>query len=353
MSTFAVTTEVIEKIWDHPNADRLQLAKLAGMDYQFVVPKDKYSEGQLVFFFPVDSLMPTYLLEYIGLTGKLSGKDKNRVKTIKLRGEFSVGLIAAPDELGMMTPTEAGLDFTEKLGVTKYEPPEFISKNAKTSSLPPELHVYDIESCERWPDVVEALMDIPCLITEKLEGSNYAALLRKDGSFVVCTRRQSVEELEGQTHTWWEVTRVYDIPALCKFIMDRYDDVEPDYVVARGEVIGPGIQGNIYNLKQHELRIFDIELNGIPMDADLWYDLANDLYIMQTRNVPILSAYTTLRDYLKGRPIKEASTGMSVLNPDKLREGIVIRPMTEQTHPKLGRVILKQRSPEYLLKSDT
>lgn len=348
MSTFAVTTEVVEKIWDHPNADRLQLAKLAGMDYQFVIPKDKYSEGQLVFFFPVDSLMPAYLLEYIGLTGKLSGKDKNRVKTIKLRGEFSVGLIAAPDELGMMTPTEVGLDFTEKLGVTKYEPPEFISKNAKTSSLPPELHVYDIESCERWPDVVEALMDIPVMITEKLEGSNYAALLRKDGSFVVCTRRQSVEELEGQTHIWWEVTRRQNIKEFCEDITYRYGML-PQTVTVRGELIGPGIQGNIYGLNKHELRIFDIEIDGTPVDAQQYLELMEG----RPDYVPELCIGKTLRESLGGETTKQASTDKSILAPDKLREGIVIRPMTEQTYPKLGRVILKQRSPEYLLKSDT
>jgi len=40
------------------------------------------------------------------------------------------------------------------------------------------------------------------------------------------------------------------------------------------------------------------------------------------------------------------------LNTAALREGIVIRPMIEQRDERLGRVILKQRSPDYLANSD-
>lgn len=42
----------------------------------------------------------------------------------------------------------------------------------------------------------------------------------------------------------------------------------------------------------------------------------------------------------------------STLNPEALREGIVIKPLTERRHPELGRLFLKQRSPEYLAESD-
>lgn len=348
MSTFAVTTEAVEWVKEHTNADSLELAKLRGLDFQFVVPKNSVVEEEVVLYFPVDSLLPEYILEYLNLTGKLSGKDKNRVKTIKLRGEISQGIIVPQFELGLYPTHTVGLDLTEKLGVIKYEPPEMISKNARTMTLPPELHVYDIEGCERFPDVAEALMDIPVLVTEKLEGSNYAAMLRKDGSFVVCTRRQQVEELEGYTHTWWEVTRKQNIKWFCEDIMNRYGGL-PQFVTIRGEVIGPGIQGNYYGLTQHELRIFDIDVDGTPVDASQYLELMED----RPDRVPELYFSGTLRAYLKDKTVKEMSTDKSRLAPDKLREGIVIRPMTEQRHPKLGRVILKQRSPEYLLKSDT
>ncbi len=349
MSTFAVTTEFIEKIYPHSNADSLELAKLEGMSFQFVVPKGKYFEGQLVLFFPLDSLLPEYILEYIGLTGKLSGPKKNRIKTIKLRGEISQGLLVAPDELGMMTLNTPGLDMTEKLGVTKYEPPENLSKNARTRSLPGEISYYDIEGAQKWSAVVDALMEIPVLITEKLEGSNYAAMYKKDGTFVVCTHRQQVEEIEGYTHTWWEVSRRQKIPELCQKIMDAYEGLA-QYVVVRGEVVGPKIQGNYYGLPTYHLFVFDIEVDGKVIDAWQWLAYRN---LGWFDSVPVLEISVPLKTYLDGKTLQEKSTAQSTLNPKLLREGIVIRPMTEMNWEKLGRVIIKQRSPEYLLKSDT
>lgn len=63
MSEFGVTLEKISKIWEHPNADRLELASIEGMTYQFVVPKGQYIEGDAVLYFPVDSLIPQEHLE--------------------------------------------------------------------------------------------------------------------------------------------------------------------------------------------------------------------------------------------------------------------------------------------------
>ena len=60
----------------------------------------------------------------------------------------------------------------------------------------------------------------------------------------------------------------------------------------------------------------------------------------------------TLRDWLNGRSIAEVSDGKSVINPTLAREGIVVRPMQEQRDLEFGRVIIKQRSPQYLAVSD-
>ena len=60
-----------------------------------------------------------------------------------------------------------------------------------------------------------------------------------------------------------------------------------------------------------------------------------------------------LRDFLKGQTIKQASNGTSMLEINQKREGIVIRPMTEADVEGFGRLILKQRSPEYLAENDT
>ena len=58
-----------------------------------------------------------------------------------------------------------------------------------------------------------------------------------------------------------------------------------------------------------------------------------------------------LREYLNGKTIRYASNGKSVL-ADTKREGIVIKPLIEEFHPILHRLLIKQRSPEYLAGTD-
>lgn len=93
MSTFAVSVEFISNLRPHPDADLLELAGLVGNDYQFVVPKNVYRNGDAVLYFPVDAVLPETLLQKIGLSGKLSGKRKNRVKTKLIRGVASQGIV--------------------------------------------------------------------------------------------------------------------------------------------------------------------------------------------------------------------------------------------------------------------
>ncbi|KAF0246971.1 MAG: hypothetical protein FD180_194 [Planctomycetota bacterium] len=63
--------------------------------------------------------------------------------------------------------------------------------------------------------------------------------------------------------------------------------------------------------------------------------------------MPVLSRGVTLRSFLAGRTLKEVSNGRSLLF-DAPREGLVVRPMEERQVPGFGRLVVKQRSPEYL-----
>src|SRR5215470_1276464 len=99
MSTFAVTVERIGRIWKHDNADLLEMASLEGKAYDFVVGKGDFQSGDTVIYFPVDSLLPDWICSRLNLTGKLAGRDKNRVKTVRLRGNISQGVVCNPRQL--------------------------------------------------------------------------------------------------------------------------------------------------------------------------------------------------------------------------------------------------------------
>lgn len=149
MSTFKVEVVRIDEVRPHPNADRLSLARVRG--FQVVTERDLYTEGDFAVYLPEQAVLPPLLLRALGVEDKLAGKEKNRVKTIRLRGELSQGMLVParllldlvtsqeslrnrlretyPDHVrdlgggGTHMQFETGLDLTEVLGVTKWEEP--------------------------------------------------------------------------------------------------------------------------------------------------------------------------------------------------------------------------------------
>ena len=357
MSIFAVTVERIAEVREHTNADRLEMARLASMSYQFVIAKGSYKPGDLVVYFPIDSILPQAVVTAIGLDGKLSGSEKNRVKTVRLRGEISQGVVASPEVLipgwNANVGFHEGQDITELLGVTKYEPPIIPSQAGNLVPLPDMVSVYDIEGAERFGEQVEQyLLDAPVMITEKLEGSHFAASFYADGKIAVSQRRFRIEPVEGAEHDWHKAARTSGLldklPRL-KAEVERRLGRAFQVVTVRGEMIGPGIQGNYYKLPAQALRVFEIEANGTPLEANIYLNLIDEFEIDA---VPLLASNVILRDWLVGQNLAQASNGKSILNPSAIREGIVVRPMNEVRSELLGRVIIKQRSPEYLAVSE-
>ncbi|MBI4703576.1 MAG: hypothetical protein HY744_20890 [Deltaproteobacteria bacterium] len=347
MAAFGVTSEQIKSTRPIPDADRIEVATLAGMDFEFVIPKGQFSPGDRVLYFPVDSLLPAPLIERIGLTGRLAGKDRNRVKTIKLRGQISQGLVASCD----LVP--AGMSDAEQitalLGVTKYEPPEEICLGAVLTRLPAGQGKFDIESADRYVEVAELLMDQPAFITEKVEGSNLWVRAEPDGTTIVGQREHSVTPREGGEHTFHVIARRHKLAELAASLATGHG--RP--VVVYGEALGPKIQGNIYKLANYSVRLFDIKVGPGFLAPAAFLDAVREGLGNTDLVVPVLQAPdgTTLRAWLGGRTIKEASNGRSLLL-DRMREGIVIKPLTEGHHPAIGRLVVKQRSPQYLAKSE-
>jgi RNA ligase (TIGR02306 family) len=337
MSFFGVTIETINTVKRHPQADRLDIATLAGSTFQFVVGRESYVPGDKVVYFPIDSILPERVQEQLGLTGKLSGKKKDRVKTVRLRGEISQGIVG-PASLAAACKG----DLTEFFGVTKYEPPEVPCKNGRLHALPEGLSMYDIEGADRYAEVAQELMNQRVLITEKLEGSNFSVTYNPETDEAFVSQRRFTIVPDGEEdHSYWAVAKRTGLLHKAKRISQSYGET----VTLYGEFIGPGFQKNIYRLSELDVRVFDIKVGYNWIDVDSFVNLCTSMGIAM---VPILGQNVLLADWLCGRTIQEASNGTSALL-DTRREGIVIRPMREQRSEKLGgRLILKQRSPEYL-----
>lgn len=350
MSTFLVEQKKIEKIWEHPNADKLSLAKVEGLDFQFVIGKDSYNVGDTVIYFPVDSELPITLIEHMNMVGKFSGKKSNRIKTIKLRGEISQGYVCNDDTIAEYIDKGHYPDIdweypetilTQLLGVIKYEPPEIPCQNGNLIPLPDGVSMYDIEGTERYPEIVELLMDQPCYITEKIEGSNFGLTITHDDQIIVNQRKHAIVEIDDGEHMFWKTARKMKLSLLAFDIRQKFGGKQ---ITLRGEFIGPGVQGNYYQLKEHKVLLFDVMIDGRYLGASDFIE-----NVPESGRVPVLNHIDSLRDWLKGMTIDEASTGPSIYI-NRLREGIVIRPLDEQYVRSFGRVIIKKRSCAYLAK---
>lgn len=365
---FDVTLRRIAEVIPHPNADRLDIVHLEDYDYDSIVQKGQLAAGEMVIYFPVDSQLPADFIQALGLEGKLShgmpGDDgvrlQNRVKTAKLRGIVSQGIVAKPQALPL-TPdiqayfetAKAGSSVTEILGIVKYEPPTIAGKDGTLVGLPDRVSKYDLESAQSYASVVAHLLagNTRVMVTEKIEGSHWFVTRTRDGGYGVGQRNYLIEPVPGQEHIWHRAARIGGFEGVTQALLDQFPDVER--VTIRGELVGPGITGNYYNLQAFRIYVFEIEFDGEPVNVTLFKSLVDSLNLTM---VPLLAYDVTLAEALVAagqESVKAFSNGPSALSPKHLREGIVIRPMDELNDETLGgRLILKQRSPDYLAKTD-
>lgn len=357
-SAHDVLIKEVELVTKHPNADSLDIVKLKGFSYTLISGLDNFKIGDLCIFFPIDSVIPLPVLERMDMVGKFDRADKNCVKTKKLRGVVSQGFIITPAKFADLLPSELydGLNVTEALGIETYEPPApKIVQDGRLRPLPLNVYKYDIEGVQKFDDALNYLMDKSVVISEKLEGMNFTIACDSDGRVSVCSRNYAIELTDEEEHDFHKTAHRL---GLFETIKEIFNTVQEDYssapylnlqtVALRGEFIGPNVQGNIYALKEHAVRFFDLEVNGIPISHP---DFIRFSQIYNFETVPYLVSGKPLAAVLEEKTFLEYSDGMSLLKGDQRREGVVVKPVIEENFWGLGRLQLKARSPEYLMKT--
>ena len=101
----------ISAIHPIPGADRIEVAQVDG--WECVVQKGEFQVGQHIVYVEVDSIVPD-VPEFEFLRPR-----KFRVRTIKLRGQVSQGLVLPLSILPDGAPCDLGDDVTEVLHITK------------------------------------------------------------------------------------------------------------------------------------------------------------------------------------------------------------------------------------------
>lgn len=370
--------ELINNITPIEGADNIEVAHVLG--WQVVVRKaENYSVGNKIIYIEIDSRCPSDA-EW----AQFLAPRNYKVKTIKLRGQISQGLILP---MSILPPGQydIGQDVAQVLGIEKiqddYVTPEvtpeqrmkskrpdlfkkkwfkammkygwfrkvafkwMFRRTPKEGRFPTQFEFVkktDEIRVQSWPDVLK--MKTPMIVTEKLEGSSGTFILerthRKHYKFYVCSRNvcQTSESKKCfyDDNIYWIIAHKYDIRSKLALLMDLHPEWK--YCAIQGEIIGPKICGNIYNLNDYDFYAF----NFIDSYTGR-YGSTTAKNLMATHGlkfVPILDTNTILPDTVE--EMLAIADGQSVIAPT-MREGLVIRSVD-------GSISFKAVSNKYLLK---
>ena len=231
------TIDQITEVRKHPNADRLDIVKVG--EYTAIVSRDSFKVGDMVIFVHPDAVLPTDLSwadEYRQFCPK-------RVKAMKLRGEWSFGIVVPfltegidTYVLSMLTPE--GL--AEWLGITKYEAPGPQDPDA-IGGLPFGLPKTDET---RYQSVRDIPYGCTCNVTVKVDGQSSTYYCKKVGDdFVTGICSRSMEVNKDSQSRLARMNREYGILAS----LEAYCRQHNRQLALRGEIYGDHVQNYKHN----------------------------------------------------------------------------------------------------------
>lgn len=373
------------RVFEIVGADNIALSEVNG--WKVIIKKNEISEGDKCVFFEIDSKLPeAEWSEFL--------RPKHfKIKTMKLSkfNAISQGLLMPITLFPELADMEVGTDVTDILKVTysvvedntrkskngdpdaKYKSMAqrhqkifkkpivrkimkhklgrkimflfFGKKKDKPLSFPthfPFVHKTDEERCENMPWVLG--YERPLIVTEKLDGTSSTYILERKGKkkfeFYVLSRnvRQKTPDQKcyHDKNIYWDMAIKNNIEQHLKEYLVANPDLK--YVCIQGESVG-SVQGNPLKLNEDELYVFNFIRSDVGRLSSI--DGKEIIESWGMKFVPILETEYYVPTDMEA--FKEYATAKSVVNPNVLREGIVLRDPTNDFS-------FKNVSREYLLK---
>ena len=339
MAEFEVTV-YRARIEPHPDANAIEVCLIG--DYQSVVAKGQFKTGDLVAYIPEASILPDNLIEEMGMTGKLAGKEANRITPLRLRGVVSQGIIYP------MPNAREGDNVTEVLGITKYTPP--IPNYMQGQVYHAEGHTihYDIENVKKYPEILQHGEEV--VFTEKLHGTQ-CQMGYHQGQPIITSKLYGAhgqvlynnDENKGNIYVQIFNKHAHSLASLAEDLKSHPDGPENTFYLI-GEIYGRGVQDLGYDSKDKMFRIFDVYLGTPRLGRFLDYDEMTELLKDTFDTVPLV-----YRGPYTKETLLEHTQGQSLIATHN-REGIVVKPIRERQTMRPGRVILKSVSDRHLLR---
>jgi len=246
-----VTIQKVKSITQIPDSDFLELAHIMG--WQCVAKKGEFKEGDLGIYFEVDSFLPVdERYEFLRASSFRDNVDNGqgfRIKTMKMRGQLSQGLLLPLDKFPELTGCEEGTDVTEKLNVKKWYIPETANAGGTIiGERPYGIPASDEIRIQSALELLEQLNGKPYYITTKMDGTS-GIVYYIDGKIGCCSRNKEIKD---------EQDALYWIPVYKYGLKEKLAKLGKN-VVLTGEICGPGIQRNKLRLAEIEWYVFDVK----------------------------------------------------------------------------------------------
>jgi hypothetical protein len=371
----------ISDIIEIPGADNIEIVQILG--WKCVAKKGEFSIGDYCVYFEVDSKLPRHEIF------SFMEPRKYVVKTARfMKLYISQGLALPTSIIAIITGNDTcstfteGDDVTQLLGVVKHDPEgdaellgTGISAYTKFSnhkklhyilmkyklyrklyntfsykpkgSFPAGIPKTDEDRIQNTPNISTRYEGAEFYITEKYDGQSLTVFYNKnykkwynifgdDYRFGVCSRNIWIKT--KHTCNWWNAVDTYDIKTKLIELCNLYNT----NLALQMEIVGPGIQGNKYNLSKQQIFIFSIF--NIDKGEYLSYnEKMKAIEILGLNHVPILFKFVMDKDEHTIDWFVKNATINSTLNNSKLAEGIVCRYITDDS------ISFKAISPEFLL----
>lgn len=339
----------IDNIEPITDADSIEVATVGG--WKVVVKKGEFKTNDLVVYLEIDSWVPTSLAPLLS-KGKepkvFNGVEGERLRTVKLRGQISQGLLlpidctTISDGEGNVISVSEGDDVTEFLGIQKWERPlpTQLQGQAK-GNFPSFIRKTDQERCQNLQkNIFVDWKDLEWEISLKLDGSSLTGYYN-NGETGICSR--NLELKDNDENSGNSFIQTFNSSGL----KDAIKSIGRN-VAVQGEMMGEKIQGNRENLTGTILFIFDV------------FDIDNQQYMTPQDRLefinllfkngytgdiaPILNSKTTLHNIGISNitDLLSFADGKSINNP--VREGVVFKCVTN------GDISFKAISNKFLLK---
>ena len=252
MTRKMATIRKIDSIREILGADSIECCTLGG--WNVVTRKGEFTAGDLAVYCEIDSWIPYEVAPFLSkgnfphVYNEVKGE---RLRTVKLRGQLSQGLLLPLSTLNMVeSELLEGLDVSFPLGIVKYEAPIPASLAGEVKGMfPSRIPKTDQERIQNLSTELEEWKaeKLTWEVTEKLDGSSMTVYII-DGEVGVCSRNLDLKP--NPDNSLWRAAYKHDLPAKLANIGHN--------IAVQGELIGNGIQGNMYKMRDQDFYVYDI-----------------------------------------------------------------------------------------------